>query len=264
MMLHPAPSEWPYSQVGATLGMVSGMSPKRGFPRVRVQSLTLVAASAALLAPTTLSASGVPPRQGHVAHSEGDVTAADLLARVRACTPVSRGRFRMDDGAPATVPICDTHEAVFWKADLDVDCDGRPTAHCNSRTDPFFTAATAFQPSDDHQLSAESLPYIVVPAPSVVWDHRAHGIRGGSVAAVIYRDRVQFAVVGDAGPRGLIGEASYATARGLHIRPDPRHGGAASGVTYIVFKNSRIRPIEDRRAAVTEGERLARLFLRPR
>lgn len=261
MMLHPAPSGWPYSQVRTALGMVSGMSLKRGFPRVRVQSLTLVAASAALLAPTSLSASTDPPRGGPVARPEGAVTAAELLARVRTCTQVSRGRYRTDDGTRATVPVCGTREAVFWKADLDVDCDGQPTAHCNHRTDPFFTPATAFQQSDDHRLRAESLPYIVIPATSGIWDPRAHGIEGGAVAAVIYHDRVQFAVVGDTGPRGLIGEASYATARGLGIRPDPRGGGAPSGVTYLVFKNSRAVPIEDHRAAVTEGKRLARLFV---
>ncbi|NEA46498.1 hypothetical protein G3I35_09455, partial [Streptomyces sp. SID10815] len=49
------------------------MSPRRGFPIVRVQSLTLVAASAALLAPTTLPAAPVPPpdrpREEPVAHT---------------------------------------------------------------------------------------------------------------------------------------------------------------------------------------------------
>ncbi|ANP52877.1 hypothetical protein J2Z21_000429 [Streptomyces griseochromogenes] len=228
---------------------------------MRVQSLTLVAASAALLAPAALSAAAVPPPEGPFAHNEGAVTAADLLARMHTCAQVSRGRYRTDDGAPANVRVCGTREAVFWKADLDVDCDGRPTARCNPRTDPSFTAATAFQQPDDRHLSAEFVPYIVIPAPSGIWDHRAHGIGGGSVAAVIYRGRVQFAVVGDTGPRGLIGEASYATARGLGIRPDPSLGGAASGVTYIVFKGPRVTPVEDRRAAEAEGERLARQFL---
>jgi hypothetical protein len=79
---------------------------------------------------------------------------------------------------------------------------------------------------------------------------------------VIYRDRVQYAVVGDAGPYDLIGEASYATARALGINPDPHGGGTPSGVTYIVFKNSRATPIESRDAAEETGERLARQFVR--
>ncbi len=177
------------------------------------------------------------------------------------CTKVSRGRYRTDDGAAATVSVCGTSGAVFWKADLDVDCDGRPTARCNRRVDPYFTAATAYQQSDGRHLSAEHLPYIVIPAPSGLWNPRAQGIGGGSLAAVIYKGRVQYAVVGDTGPRDLIGEASYATARGLGIRCDPRLGGAASGVTYIVFKHTRVTPIEDRKAAAREGERLARLLV---
>ncbi|MFI1760621.1 glycoside hydrolase family 75 protein [Streptomyces sp. NPDC020800] len=228
---------------------------------MRVQSLTLATASAALLAPTTLSAAAVPSPPMPVAHAGNLVTAADLLNRMRTCAKVSRGRYRPDDGAAANVRVCGTPDAVFWKADLDVDCDGRPTARCNRRADPYFTAATAYQQSDGRHLSAEHLPYIVIPAPSGRWNPRAQGIGGGSVAAVIYKGRVQFAVVGDIGPRDLIGEASYATARGLGIRCDPRLGGAASGVTYIVFKHARVRPIEDRKAAAREGERLARLFV---
>ncbi|MFF8999846.1 glycoside hydrolase family 75 protein [Streptomyces achromogenes] len=193
--------------------------------------------------------------------AEDAVTAARLLARAGRCTRVSRGRYRTDAGRPATIPVCGTRDAVFWKADLDIDCDGRPTARCNRRTDPVFAAATAVLGSDGRRLNAETLPYIVVPAPSRRWDHRASGVRGGSVAAVVYGDRVRYAVVGDTGPRDLIGEASYATARALGIRPDPRTGGVSSGVTYIVFRDSRITAVEDRAAAVAEGERLARRFL---
>lgn len=227
---------------------------------MRVQSLTLAVASAALLAPTTLPAAGQEP----VVRQEGDVRAADLLAKVRGCTPVSRGRYRSDDGAPANIPVCGTRDAVFWKADMDIDCDGRPGRRCNRRTDPLFSDATAFQQYDGRQLNAERLPYIVVPTPSRIWDYRASGVRGGSVAAVIYRDRVQYAVVGDVGPHHIIGEASYASAEALGIRPDPRDGGAPSGVTYIVFKDSQVKPIEDHAAAVATGERLARLFVRGR
>ncbi|CAL9322773.1 glycoside hydrolase family 75 protein [Streptomyces sp. SudanB182_2057] len=286
---------------------------------MRVPSLTLAAAGAALIAPALPApATAVPPaervaaREGSAAHDGGAthgggaagaargegaarrgdaapsrgagrpegpgragkaapdertrragdaVTAARLLARAGRCTRISRGRYRTDAGRPATVPVCGTRDAVFWKADLDIDCDGRPTARCNRRTDPVFAPATAVLGSDGRRLNAETLPYIVVPAPSRRWDHRASGVRGGSVAAVVYGDRVRYAVVGDTGPRDLIGEASYATARALGIRPDPRSGGVSSGVTYIVFRDSRITAVENREAAVAEGERLARRFL---
>ncbi|MFJ6292140.1 glycoside hydrolase family 75 protein [Streptomyces griseoviridis] len=228
---------------------------------MRVPSLTLAAAGMALLAPAMLPGADLRVHEEPVAWSEGTVRAADLLARTRTCVQVSRGRYRSDDGMPANIPVCGTRDAVFWKADLDIDCDGRPTARCNRRTDPLFSGATAFPQSDGRPLSAESLPYIVVPAPSRIWNHRDHGVGGGSVAAVVYRDRVRYAVVGDVGPRKVIGEASYATARGLGIVADPRDGGTAKDVTYIVFRDARIKPIEDRAATVATGERLARMFL---
>ncbi|MEV5431619.1 glycoside hydrolase family 75 protein [Streptomyces sp. NPDC052701] len=226
--------------------------------------LTLAAAGAVLLAPATFPAAGPP---GHrlgaepVAWREGTVRAADLLAEVRDCAPVSRGHYRSDSGAPASIPVCGTPDAVFWKADMDIDCDGRPGPRCNSATDPYFSAGTAFAQSDGRPLSAESLPFVVVPAPGPVWDYRAHGLRGGSVAAVVYQDRVQYAVVGDTGPQDVIGEASYATAEALGIPPDPQGGGTPSGVTYIVFKDSRVTPIEDHAEAVATGERLAQRFV---
>ncbi|MCQ9130457.1 glycoside hydrolase family 75 protein [Streptomyces sp. IBSBF 2807] len=231
---------------------------------MRVKSLTLAAAGLALLAPATPSVAARPSPAAAGSSSsrqEGSVRAADLLARVRDCAPVSRGRYRTDDDMPATVPVCGTDEAVFWTADMDIDCDGRPGPHCNSGTDPLFSEATAFQQSDGRYLSAEELPYIVVPGVSAVWDHRAHGVGGGSVAAVVYGDRVEYAVVGDVGPREIIGEASYATARALGIRADPHGGGTPSGVTYIVFRNARATPIESHASAVAVGERLARAFV---
>lgn len=228
---------------------------------MRVQSLTLAAASAALLAPTTSPAMETVARTEPLVRQEGEVLAADLLAKVRYCEPVSRGRYRSDDGKRATIPVCGTRDAVFWKGDMDIDCDGRAGSRCNRRTDPYFSDTTAFQQSDGRHLDAETLPYIVVPMPSRIWNYRDHGVRGGSVAAVVHDGQVQYAVVGDVGPHDVIGEASYATAQALGISPDPRGGGTDSGVTYIVFKDVRVKPIEDHEAAVELGERLARKFV---
>lgn len=44
--------------------------------------------------------------------------------------------------------------------------------------------------------------------------------------------------------------------------PDPGSGGAPSGVTYILFKDSRVSPIEDHGAAVRTGRALAEEFVR--
>ncbi|GAA3112722.1 hypothetical protein GCM10017687_26970 [Streptomyces echinatus] len=114
---------------------------------------------------------------------EGAVTAADLLARAGACSQVSRGRYRTDADSRATVRVCGTRDAVFWKADLDIDCDGRPSARCNRRTDPVFADTTAFQQSDGRHLSAERLPYVRGAGPQPPLElpvvRRTRGLGGG-------------------------------------------------------------------------------------
>ncbi|WP_258308659.1 glycoside hydrolase family 75 protein [Streptomyces sp. NWU339] len=233
-----------------------------------VQALIPAVAGVSLFAPATLHATSSQTRteqpvvqQENAVGADSAVSADDLLAEVRDCTPASHGNYRSDQDARATIPVCGTRDVVFWEADMDIDCDGQPGVRCNTRTDPHFSATTAFTQSDGRPLKSETLPFVVVPAPSTLWDYRAHGVRGGSVVAVVYRDRVQYAVVGDTGPAGIIGEASYATAEALGIDPDPQGGGTSSGVTYIVFRDSRVTPVEDRRAAVTTGEKLARQFV---
>ncbi|MHC0431914.1 glycoside hydrolase family 75 protein [Streptomyces sp. O3] len=189
-------------------------------------------------------------------------TAAALLAKTRSCAQISYGLYRADSQAPAEIPVCALNGAVFFTADLDVDCDGRPSRACDARTDPLYQPTTAFQQSDGRQLDAARLPYVVVPGASRIWDHRESGIEGGAVAAVIHEDQVLYAVVGDTGPEDLVGEASYAAADALGIDPDPVRGGTAAEVTYILFQNSRAKPIESHEAAVTEGRSLARRLLR--
>ncbi|ALU97037.1 hypothetical protein WQO_29105 [Streptomyces globisporus C-1027] len=235
--------------------------------RTRMLALTSAVCGAALLGaaapPASASASG--SASGSAQEPEADagvVTAAELLAEVRACSRISKGRYRTDSGsAKATVPVCGTRDAVFWKADMDIDCDGRKTRACNRKTDPYFLPETAFQSSRGEPLDSAALPHVVVPGPSKVWDYRKSGLTGGSVVAVVYRDRVRYGVIGDTGPTGIIGEASYAMAKSLGIDPDPSTGGAESGVTYIAFKNSRISPIESRARAQSRGAALAREFV---
>ncbi|MFJ4897833.1 glycoside hydrolase family 75 protein [Streptomyces sp. NPDC088727] len=192
---------------------------------------------------------------------EGSVSAADLLAKVSSCSQISNGKYRTDEETSATVPVCGANGAVFWKADMDIDCDGQVTTACNEDTDPWFQDDTAFHTSGDKPLSAEKLPYVVVPSSSSIWNYGSAGIKGGGVVAVIYGGKVEYAVVGDTGPDKIIGEASYATAKALGIDPDPETGGAESGVTYILFKNSKVSPIEGHDAAVTAGDALAKEFL---
>ncbi|MFC0602673.1 glycoside hydrolase family 75 protein [Streptomyces palmae] len=226
--------------------------------------LALVLAGAGLFAVSLATgADATPQGPAPVADStrEGTVPAADLLAKVSSCNQISNGKYRTDEETSANIAVCGANGAVFWKADMDIDCDGQPTAHCNSDTDPWFQDDTAFHQSDGKPLISDQLPYVVVPSPSSIWDYRTAGIKGGGVVAVIYNGKVEYAVVGDTGPTKIIGEASYATAAALGIDPDPETGGTDSGVTYILFKNSSVTPIESHSQAVSVGDQLARQFL---
>ncbi|MFI6896676.1 glycoside hydrolase family 75 protein [Streptomyces sp. NPDC050256] len=210
----------------------------------------------------TRSAADPDPAADPVDAGEGTVGAAELMAKVAACKPISNGSYRTDESASPSVPVCGMNGAVFWKADLDIDCDGQVTKACNVDTDPWFQGDTAFHTSGDRPLNAEELPYVVVPSRSSLWDFSSSGIKGGGVVAVVHAGKVEYAVVGDTGPAGIIGEASYATAEALGIDPDPKAGGVGSGVTYILFKDSVVSPIESHSAAVAAGEGLAKEFLK--
>ncbi|MFF3458439.1 glycoside hydrolase family 75 protein [Streptomyces sp. NPDC002730] len=233
---------------------------------MRTRTLALAAASGvALLAAAALPATAHSAQHAAVPKAagvkEGSVSAADLLAKVKNCSQISNGKYKSDTETSANIPVCGKNGAVFWKADMDVDCDGQVTSKCNADTDPWFQDDTAFHQSNGKPLNAEKLPYVVVPSSSGIWNYSSAGIKGGGVVAVIYNDKVEYAVVGDTGPNKIIGEASYATAKALGIDPDPETGGAESGVTYILFKNSKVSPIESHSAAVSLGDSLAEKFL---
>ena len=219
--------------------------------------LATLALSAAVLPGAVASAAPASP-----ATAEAGPAAAQLLAKTTGCKQISNGKYKTDEDASSrTVAICDAKGAVFWKADMDIDCDGQRTAQCNEKTDCCFQADTAFHQSDGKPLIASKLPYIVVPSESGIWKYGSSGLKGGGPCAVIYNGKVEYAVIGDTGPTQIIGEASYATAKDLGINPDPKNGGVDSGVTYICFKNSTVSPIENHGNAVSKGPRLATTFV---
>jgi hypothetical protein len=176
------------------------------------------------------------------------VTSADLLAILGTCDELTNGRYATDDGGSASIAICGLPEAVFWKADMDVNCNGKSSSSCNADTDPGYRPETAGKDSQGASLNAATLPFVVIPAPSARFDHSQHGVDLGSVVAVIYKGQIEYGVVGEIGAAGIIGEASFAMAKKLGIDPDPAIGGVGSGVTYVVFSGAagRVAKLEDR------------------
>jgi hypothetical protein len=192
------------------------------------------------------------------------VTPAAILAKLAACTTkVSKVPYARDVGGIENVDVCSLGNAVFWRADLDVDCDGTPSDVCNVFTDPSYQSQTASIDSHGAYLDAAKLPYIVVPSSSARWNYKASDIALGSVALVIYDGKMEFGIVGDVGPSSILGEASYAMAKSLGINPDPKIGGTSAEVLYVVFTgpSAIVKKKEDHGEAVSIGTKKAEELL---
>jgi hypothetical protein len=191
-----------------------------------------------------------------------------------------------EEGNPTgqSVDICSNPHAIWWTADLDIDCDGGSGKAC--KDDPSYQAETAATTEAGDALDASVVPYVVVPLPwnpvgahseDFFWCDR--GLRMGGPVAVIYDDVVTYAVIGDEGPvtdelfagadgncdnvpypGGVIGEGSYALAEALGIDPDPTTGGAdcaedgsSCPVTYVLFLEGAVDPIDSPAATQKAG-----------
>ncbi len=203
-----------------------------------------------------------PDAQQDAQQDAGDPI-AKLLALTQTCNQISNGLYALNAGDTPTVPICGLTNAVFWKADMDVDCDGKQTTQCNSSTDPDYQNQTAATDSQGNALDAANLPYVVVPGKSSKFDYSANGLKFGSVILVVYKGQAEYAVFGDIGPSADIGEASYATVQALGANPNPKTGGVDTpDVLYVAFTGASgvASPIENHAQAVSVGQaRLAQL-----
>ena len=221
-----------------------------------------------LIFATTLLAAGAFASAPASATSTGDVgvlagpSASQLLAKTRTCNQISNGKFRTDEETGRTVPVCDANGAVWWRADMDIDCDGQRTSNCNEDTDCCFQPDTAFHQSDGKPLRADTLHYIVVPSPSSTWRYTSSGLRGAGSCAVIFNNKVLYAVIGDTGPTAIIGEASFATARiwgSTPTRPTPaptvRSPTSASRTRAFPRSRATARPRRSARAWRTPSYR---------
>ena len=194
-------------------------------------------------------------------------TASELLSALGPCSPVQGvGKFKTDESqASSAIQLCRKDKAIWFKADLDIDCDGGSTAAC--KADAAFLPETSCVASNGKPLDASLLPFFVLPLNSNGFKTSDFGITCGTVGAVIFNGKVEYAILGDRGPRGVIGEASFALAKRLGINPDPNSGGVGSGVTYIVFTGREAvlsSPIEDHARAQALGVKLAEgLLQRP-
>jgi Fungal chitosanase of glycosyl hydrolase group 75 len=172
----------------------------------------------------------------------GVATAAQLLAKVGSCGGSSvKGGFGLD--GPGSISIKACPGVLFWKADMDVDCDGIQTPPCN--TDPQGQPQSSLKdiaPSGD--VDPTKLPYFVIPLgkPETAW-YTQHGVELGQVGAVIYNGQVRYGIFADEAGGFFIGEASYAMCQLFLGKPangkdpcSPIDGGLdQAAITYVTF-----------------------------
>ncbi len=190
---------------------------------------------------------------------------AKLLALTKNCTAANKiasdtNKFATDSGSivhvcalPGVAGSADAGGAIFWNADMDIDCDGVTTTNCpgtGANKDPSYYYQTSFagpnsaMSKDGPALSAEKTPYVVIPDEITNVDQN----NGGNIVAVIYKNQIEFAVFGDqieyqkGDANEPIGEASVRTAVGLDIPASPASGGVSGGVTYIAFTGKGTQP----------------------
>jgi hypothetical protein len=177
--------------------------------------------------------------------SSTEPSAQDLLNKVTACSStatVAKSGFGLDGGSGA-ISMYQCQGAVYWKADMDVDCDGIQTPPCD--TDPQGQPQTSIvDDAPNGDVDPTLLPYIVIPlgSPETTW-YKSVGIELGQVGAVIYKGAVQYGIFADEAGGAFIGEASYAMCQLFLGQPtgskdpcDPSQGGIdAADVTYVTF-----------------------------
>jgi hypothetical protein len=224
---------------------------------LRIPLIIATAIALPLLATTAFAAT----HGSTTAAAAAGPTAAQLLAKVSSCTPASTGKYGTDEGEPANISICKTGSAYHWTSDLDIDCDGITTARCSHTTDPAYYNETSFQTSTGAFFTADVTHYFVIPLPSSRFNYGSAGIKPGNVGAVIYNNKVVYAVFADEGPDDIIGEASYATAQALGIDPNPATGGTAGPATFIVFTGTVPSPVENNSVIDTVGANAASAFV---
>jgi len=123
---------------------------------------------------------------------------------------------------------------LYYDSLLDLDTDGSSFA----AQDSTGQSDTSLHQPNGKPVDSNAVPFFVLPGGF----EGQFGITLGDIAAVIFRDKVEFAVFADRGPRRKLGEGSIALHRALGhetIRGGRLHDEAIdAGVLTIVFPGS--------------------------
>jgi len=219
--------------------------------------LMLLACSSGKVAVGIDHGADVDAGSGGAEGGAAEPSATTLLAALGTCAEISNGELAPESGRSADVRVCGLTSAVFWKSEFAVDCDGKTTSTCNASQDKQFSPSTVGKDSAGNSLDAAAVPYVEVPVPSSTFNYHDAGLSMGSVAAVIYKDRLAYGAIGHEQEAGTIGAGSYALAERLGIDPNPVTGGLQSeSVTYVAFTGAtnQVSALEDESQAIALGK----------
>ena len=154
----------------------------------------------------------------------------------------STNTYALDPNQPASVTTfvakTNTGTAIKFTAKMAIDADGAGDWWLKDKTvlPGIDRSKTAARYASGESLNPGRVPFIAVPSD---FDRAYPGVHMGDYAAVTYGAKTIYAIVGDKGPKGVVGEGSIALARNLKIRSNPNTGGVRSGVTYVILPGSK-------------------------
>jgi Fungal chitosanase of glycosyl hydrolase group 75 len=176
-----------------------------------------------------------------------------------------------------TISLFQTDAAVFFEADMDIDCDGSNNGICGG-TDPSHQnqlscdANVKCSMDNGGPIDAAGTPFYVIPVGSP-FNYSSRGIGIGQLAAVINRKTNPVSIVyapflDEDGVSQEIGEASAYMASLLGVPNNPNTGGQDTGLAYIIFRGAAARftsvaDMANHQKAITTGQALAAALLSP-
>jgi hypothetical protein len=173
------------------------------------------------------------------------------LSRERLGTISFEGATRVERSFEGGQTILKLKEGpIYVEADMDIDADGSSNAKTIDPGNGQLQTSLTYRgvTGQARFVDAETVPYFVLPAnrdPAKRFFTQM-GIQLGDVAAVVFRDKVEYAIFADVGPATKIGEGSIKLAQSLGHDPFiVRNGKRIVGrsipkdVIFIVFPGSR-------------------------
>jgi hypothetical protein len=131
-----------------------------------------------------------------------------------------------------------TGQAPTFTAGMRIDGDGAGDAWKGDRsaTKQIGSPNTSLRYTDKSSLNPQKVVYAVIPP--------GFPAKLGDFISISYKGKTIYGVVGDIGPKGIVGECSMACAKSLGIPSSPISGGANGGVTYIALAGSGHNPLD--------------------